>query len=99
MDHQNFWRAALIREAKDPSFWEPFRRVGLRATQLTIRRHEARIGHPVSKRDRQRIRFAFQMANGVINNGIVNRPGPLLPGTPEFEIELVHGFKAVAGLD
>jgi hypothetical protein len=38
------------------------------------------------------------MANGVINNGIINRPGPLLPGTPEFEAALVHGFKAVSGL-
>jgi AcrR family transcriptional regulator len=98
MQYQNFWRAALIKGATDQTFWEPFRTSGLRTMQLTVECHERRIGRPLSEDEIGRIRFAFQMANGAINNGIINRPGPLQPGTPEFEAALVRGFKAVAGL-
>lgn len=99
MRHQNFWHAALVRGAGDPHFWEPFRASGQRLMQLTIECREQRIQRKLSTREIQHLRFAFQMANGAINNGIVNRPGPLLPGTEEFEAELVRGFKAVAGIE
>jgi hypothetical protein len=56
------------------------------------------IGRPLTQDEARHIRFAFQMANGLINNSIVNRPGPIMPGTPEFEVELVRGLKAVAGV-
>jgi AcrR family transcriptional regulator len=97
MRFQNFWRAALVKGASDQVFWEPFRTSGLRTIQLTMECHERRVGRKLTEEEIQRIRFAFQMANGAINNGIVNRPGPLLPGTPEFERELVRGFKAASG--
>ncbi len=98
MRYQNFWRAVLVKGANDPVFWEPFRASGLQTMQLTVACHERNIGRRLNEEEIQRIRFAFQMANGAINNGIVNRPGPLLPGTPEFEAALVRGFKAVSGL-
>ncbi len=97
MQYQNFWRAVLVKGANDPVFWEPFRASGLQTMQLTVECHERNIGRRLEEEEIQRIRFAFQMANGAINNGIVNRPGPLLPGTPEFEAALVRGFKAVSG--
>ena len=96
--YQNFWRAVLVKGATDPVFWEPFRASGRQTMQLTIDCHRHRIGRELTEEETGNIRFAFQMANGVINNGIVNRPGPLLPGTPEFEAALVRGFKAVSGL-
>ncbi len=96
--YQNFWRAVLVKGATDPVFWEPFRASGRQTMQLTIDCHRQRIGRELTEEETGHIRFAFQMANGVINNGIVNRPGPLLPGTPEFEAALVRGFKAVSGL-
>ncbi|MGH8259266.1 MAG: TetR family transcriptional regulator, partial [Steroidobacteraceae bacterium] len=96
--HQNFWRAVLLKGANDPVFWEPFRASGLETMRLTVERHKQCIGRELTEEEIQHIRFAFQMANGVINNGIVNRPGPLLPGTREFEVALVQGFKAVSGL-
>lgn len=96
--HQNFWRAVLVKGATDPVFWQPFRASGLQTMQLTIDRHKQHLGRELTEEEVQHIRFAFQMANGAINNGIVNRPGPVLPGTPEFEAALVRGFKAVSGL-
>jgi len=95
MRYQNFWRAALVKGASDQVFWEPFRTSGLRTIELTMQCHEQRLGRKMTEDEVRRIRFAFQMANGAINNGIVNRPGPLLPGTRDFEVELVRGFKAV----
>ena len=83
MRYQNFWRAALVKGATRSVFWEPFRASGLRTMQLTVECHERRIGRSLSEDEIGRIRFAFQMANGAINNGIINRPGPLLPGTPD----------------
>ncbi len=96
--YQNFWRAVLIKGASDPVFWEPFRASGRQTMQLTLDCHQRHIGRELTEAEIQHIRFAFQMANGVINNGLVNRPGPVLPGTPEFETALVRGFKAVCGL-
>jgi len=95
--YQNFWRAVLVKGASDATFWEPFRASGRHTMQLTIDCHKQRIGRELTEEEIERIRFAFQMANGAINNGLVNRPGPLLPGTAEFEAALVRGFKAVAG--
>jgi AcrR family transcriptional regulator len=98
LSYQNFWRAVLIKGATDPVFWEPFRASGRQTMELTLDCHKQRLGRELTEEEIQHIRFAFQMANGVINNGIVNRPGPLHPGTPEFEAALVRGFKAVSGL-
>jgi AcrR family transcriptional regulator len=96
--YRNFWRAVLLKGASDPIFWEPFRASGRQTMQLAIDCHQRHIGRELTEEELRHIRFAFQMANGVINNGLVNRPGPLLPGTPEFEAALVRGFKAVWGL-
>ncbi|MGC1459445.1 MAG: TetR/AcrR family transcriptional regulator [Steroidobacteraceae bacterium] len=96
--YQNFWRAVLLKGATNSAFWEPFRARGRQTMQLTIEHHERHIGRALTEEEIQRIGFAFQMANGAINNGIVNRPGPLLPDTQEFEDALVRGFKAVWGL-
>ena len=99
MRHQNFWRAALVKGASDAVFWEPIRLSGLETMKLTVECAEQHLIRRLTEEEVQRIRFAFQMANGAINNGIVNRPGPLFPGTPEFEAALVRGFKAVSGLN
>ena len=98
LDNQHFWRAALVRGAAQPAFWKPFRELGLRVMTRMLELREAELGRPLSDEETRHIRFAFQMANGLINNSIVNRPGPIQPGSPEFEIELVRGLKAVAGV-
>lgn len=96
--NHHFWRAALVRGAAHPAFWKPFRELGLRVMARVLELRETELGRSLSEEETRHIRFAFQMANGLINNSIVNRPGPILPGSPEFEIELVRGLKAVAGV-
>ena len=97
LEDQHFWRAALVRGASEPLFWRPFRDTGLMVIDRILALRQAEIGRTLRDDEILHIRFAFQMANGLINNSIVNRPGPILPDTPEFETELVRGLKAVAG--
>lgn len=99
LKNQHFWRAALARGAANPTFWKPFRELGLRVMGMVLQLRATELGRPLTEEESRHILFAFQMANGLINNSIVNRPGPILPGTPEFEVELVRGLKAVAGMD
>jgi AcrR family transcriptional regulator len=98
LKNQHFWRAALVRGAAHPDFWKPFRELGLRVMARVLSMRETELGRVLTDEEARHIRFAFQMANGLINNSIVNRPGPIMPGTVEFEIELVRGLKAVAGV-
>jgi AcrR family transcriptional regulator len=98
MEHVNFWRAALMKGAGNPVFWKPFRESALLVIDRVLELRARELGRPLTAEETRHVRFAFQMANGLINNSIVNRPGPILPGTPEFETELVRGLKAVAGL-
>jgi AcrR family transcriptional regulator len=95
---RNFWHAAIIRGVNFPDFWIPFRESGLRRIQEFLRLRTAELGRNLSAQETRDIRFAFQMVNGVINNGILNRPGPIMLETPEFEAALLRSFRAVAGM-
>jgi AcrR family transcriptional regulator len=95
---RHFWHAAIIRGVKVPEFWAPFRESGLRRIKECIRLRSDELGRELSAQEIRDIRFAFQMVNGVINNGILNRPGPIMLETREFEVALLRSFRAVAGL-
>jgi AcrR family transcriptional regulator len=95
---RNFWHAAIIRGVGVPDFWVPFRESGLRRIKEFLRLRGEELKRALTAEEIRNIRFAFQMVNGVINNGILNRPGPIMIETREFEVALVRSFKAVAGL-
>jgi hypothetical protein len=95
---RNFWHAAIIRGVGVPEFWGPFRESGLRRIKEFLRLRTDEVGRTLTAQEIRDIRFAFQMVNGVINNGILNRPGPIMIETREFEVALVRSFRAVAGM-
>jgi AcrR family transcriptional regulator len=95
---RNFWHAAIIRGVGVADFWIPFRESGLRRIKEFLRLRSEELDRTLSAEEVRNVRFAFQMVNGVINNGILNRPGPIMIETREFEVALVRSFKAVAGL-
>ena len=95
---RHFWHAAIIRGVNVPDFWGPFRESGLRRIKEFIRLRTEELGRELSAQETRDIRFAFQMVNGVINNGILNRPGPIMIETRDFEVALLRSFRAVAGL-
>lgn len=94
-----FWHAAIMKGVRTPGFWVPFRDLGLMVIRECISLRSTALGRPLTAEEIRDIRFAFQMMNGVINNAIINRPGPILLETREFQVALVRGFKAVARLE
>ena len=45
------------------------------------------------------MRFAVQVALGTVNNGIINRPGPIFLGQAQFVENLIRAFRVVSGYD
>lgn len=93
------WRAALQRTLDDPSSWEPFRvMAGRRREKLSERLGTVR-GKPLTAEERHRLDLAVQVFNSVINNALLNDPGPLRVDQAEFLPTLETIFMTVAALD
>jgi AcrR family transcriptional regulator len=96
---RRFWRAALIRSIHDPEFWQPIREQGHQFATLCIGRIEQEAGRAVTNTEEMNVRFAVQIALGIINNTIINRPGPIFMGQAEFVDNLTRAFRLVAHYD
>ncbi len=94
-----FWRACLFRNIREPEFWEPFRGITTTVSNNFIARATQRIARPLTEDEQMDIRFALQVTNGAINNGIINRPGPVAVHDPEFIKRLVRAFREVSHWD
>ncbi len=93
------WRAALQRAMNDPASWEPFRELGaFRRAQLAERLGELR-GRPLSEDEKRRLALGLQVFNSVINNALLNDPGPLKVEDPEFLPVMRAMFRTVSQLD
>ena len=92
---RNLWHAALRRSAADPAFWSQFHAYGPRNLQRIAARLAELRGAPVSNEELRRLAIAMQVFNSVINNQMMNTPGPLSLGSPEFLPSLVKVFRAV----
>ncbi|HEX6996884.1 MAG TPA: TetR/AcrR family transcriptional regulator [Gammaproteobacteria bacterium] len=97
--HRNFWRAALIRNTRDPDFWEPIRIHGRAFADLLIERIGKHARRSLTQQEDTNVRFAFQLALGTINNAIVNEPGPVFLGQERFVRNLARAFRLVSGYD
>jgi AcrR family transcriptional regulator len=96
---RRFWRAALIRSAQDPDFWQPIREHGHAFASSFIERISKEAGRPLTKAEETNVRFAIQLALGTINNTILNRPGPIFMGQAAFVENLTRAFRLVSGYD
>jgi AcrR family transcriptional regulator len=96
---RRFWRAALIRNIRDPEFWEPIRQHGRVWADLLIERINKRARRPLTKSERMNVSFAFQLALGTINNAILNRPGPIFIEQDLFIQNLARAFRLVSDFD
>jgi AcrR family transcriptional regulator len=95
MRNRNLWHAALRKSAQDPSFWAQFHwRVHRRPQLMAARLGEIR-GTPLSEAEARRLGLAVQVFNSVINNQMMNNPGPLTLNSPEFLPTLLGVFRAV----
>lgn len=98
MENRNLWHAALQRSAVDPGFWQvygSFRQEVAMGTRLAI---EESLGRPLEPEEQRRLRLAAQVFNSVINNQIINGPGPLRLEDDSFFPELADIALGVASL-
>ena len=96
---RRFWRAALIRSIREPEFWAPMRKLSHEFADSLLARFAARAGGALSGPEEANVRFAVQLAFGLINNTILNRPGPFFLEQELFIDNLVRSFKLVSGYD
>lgn len=96
---RRFWRAALIRSIREPEFWAPMRKLSHEFADALLARLAARAGRALTAQEEANVRFAVQLAFGLINNTILNRPGPFFLEQELFVDNLVRAFKLVSGYD
>jgi AcrR family transcriptional regulator len=96
---RRFWRAALIRSIREPEFWAPMRKLSYEFADALLARFRTRAGRTLTKAEDANVRFAVQLAFGLINNTILNRPGPFFLEQELFIDNLVRAFKLVSGYD
>jgi len=96
---RRFWRACLIRSIREPAFWAPMRKLSHEFADALLGRLHARAGRALTSAEEANTRFAVQLAFGLINNTILNRPGPFFLEQELFIENLVRAFKLVSGYD
>lgn len=99
LENPDFWRAALRRGHTDPAFWEEFRVLGRESVTRFIEVYARLLSRPVGAEQQERIRFAFQMVRGTMNNTLINRPGPLSLEDAGFRREIERAFRLVSGIE
>ncbi len=99
MRNRNLWHAALRRSAQAPGFWTQFHRYVQRRPQMMAARLGELRGQPMSQAEILRLGIAVQVFNSVINNQMMNNPGPLLLNSPDFLPKLLAVFQAVRNAD
>jgi AcrR family transcriptional regulator len=99
LEHPDFWRAALRRGTTDPAFWEEFRALGRTSVDTFIETYGKLLGRSVTADEQERIRFAFQMVRGTLNNTLINQPGPLSLEDAGFRRQIERAFRLVAGIE
>ena len=95
MRNRNLWHAALRKSAQDPTFWSQFLKYVQRRPQMMAARVAEIRGAPVSEDEVVRLGVALQVFNSVINNQMINTPGPMILDSPAFLPTLLGVFRAV----
>lgn len=97
-ENRNLWHAALERAAGEPDFWSkygPYRETAGAITRAAI---EEKLGREMTDVERRKVALAGQVFNSVINNQIINGPGPLMLEDDDFFPELERIVMAIAEL-
>ncbi len=96
MDNRNLWHAALARSAVEPKFWDVWGPLRSKIAAITRASIETRLGREFAPDEVHRLALAAQVFNSVINNQIINSPGPLMLEHEDFYPELEKIVLAIA---
>ena len=97
-EQETFFRSAFKVSLDSPEAWEPFRRNANSLANAFLERVQS---HPDIDQEQVRsdqVQFAFQVMYGVLNNTIINRPGPFLIQNKDFPILLQEAMLATMQL-
>lgn len=86
-------RAGIRKRLEDASVWEPIRRNGHFTADCFIAWAARQTGRRLSGAEEIRVRFAFQILYGTLNNAVVNAPGPLDLDDDAFIAQLERVFR------
>jgi AcrR family transcriptional regulator len=98
-NNRNFWWTAQVRGMRDPEFWTPIRQGGHDVANMTIEMLSKRADRPLTDEEEINVRFAFQITFGILNNTIINRPGPIFMNQKLFVEKLTRAFRLVSNCD
>lgn len=98
IEQKTFFRSAFKISLESGEAWEPFRRNSHRLADAFLDRVAREPSIDQARVDEERIRFAFQVMYGVLNNTIINQPGPFFLETPDFPRMLEQSVLATMNL-
>ncbi|MFC2952398.1 TetR/AcrR family transcriptional regulator [Marinicaulis aureus] len=84
LSHRNLWHAVLEMSASDPSFWAEFGPYRDRRLMDLMTAIEAALGRKLTQTESRKLAIAGQVFNSVMNNQIINSPGPLTLDDAQF---------------
>lgn len=95
-----FWRAALQRGMRDPSFWKHLEEQGQQTAAAVVAKFSEIARRKLTEAEVMDVKFAYHFVLGAVNNSIVNRPGPaLFLDRERFIRNLVRTFRLVSNYD
>ncbi len=97
-DQETFFRSAFRVSLVDPAAWEPFRRNAHALASAYIARVRGEPSLAGQDLDEARIRFAFQVMYGVLNNTVSQQPGPFTFADTAFAGLLETAMRATMGM-
>lgn len=97
-DYGNLWRAAIVRGANDPAFWEEVRQRGEFAIGRFLVWYSSEFDRQLCEDEERNIRFAFRMVRSTINNYVLSEwvPGQEFPQS--FFSQLERAFRLLCGI-
>lgn len=97
--NRRFWRAAQIRNVRDPVFAKTFRENFNYHSRIFIEHLQTVLGRKLTRSEQADIVFAFQLVMGSVNNAAFNESGPILLGQKLYIQEMQRAFVLVSGID
>lgn len=97
--NRRFWRAAQIRNVRDPVFAKTFRENFSYRSRRFIEHLQQVLGRRLSASEQAAIVFAFQLVMGSVNNAAFNESGPIQLGQKLYVQEMQRAFVLVSGID
>lgn len=95
-EHHNFWRALIIRNAPNPENWQPLRELGEENARQFVNYVQRASGRKLKAEELTNLMFAFQAFRSIINNTIINNPGPFNLGQRKFVRSLIRSFYVIS---